>query len=191
MTNRSKVAITAILVLFLVALGVTDYYVDSDNYSADVVGDAEQIPEGAVAKQTGPDVEAVAGSQNLTLHETSEISLIAQVVRDGTSVETHAVLSNNDRVGSVSWVDSPNVKEYFIALKEALLTAFSPNVTDLRDETVQNAGAPTRNILTFLDPSISAERVIFVRVRERLYEFRLTAGKEETMGTLIDTLTGQ
>ncbi len=191
MNNRSKVTITAVLVLLLVGLGVTDYYVGSDDYAAQVTPDGEEVPDGAVAKQTGPDVEAVAGSQNMTIQQTSDISLIAQIVRDGTEVKSYAIMSNNDRIGSITWVDSRNVKDYFVALKEALLTAFSPSVSDLRDETEQSAGGPTRNILTFIDPSISAERIILIRVRERLYEFRVTTGKEEMMGEFIDTLTGQ
>ncbi len=62
-------------------------------------------------------------------------------------------------------------------------------MTDLKDETLRSDTGLVRNYLTFLDPSLSTERLIFVRVRERLYEFHVVTGKEEVMNILIQSLT--
>lgn len=197
MTPRMKLIVTLVLVVLLGGMGAADYYFSGNQYAGDVSNDGNtdmgtnQPPAGAVAKATAPAVSDVASQHNLTVQPNDDLSLLAQVVKDGTKVEGLAILKDGDRVGSVTWVQSGEVKNYFIALKEALLSAFSPQVRDLRDETVQDPGEPVRNILTFLDPSLSEERIIFVRIRERLYEFHVTTGKEETMNDLIDGLTSK
>lgn len=199
MTPRMKLIVTLVLVVLLGGMGAADYYLSGNQYAGDVANDGNnnsntdtmQPPAGAVAKATAPAVSDVASHMNLTVQPNDDLSLLAQIVKDGTKVEGLAILKDGDRAGSVTWVQSGEVKNYFIALKEALLSAFSPQVRDLRDETVQDPGEPVRNILTFLDPSLSEERIVFVRVRERLYEFHLTAGKEEVMHDLIDALTSR
>jgi len=77
----------------------------------------------------------------------------------------------------------------FLALKESLHGLFSPDMRDLLDENQAPEGKPPRNFLTFLDPAISEERLVFVRVRERLYEFHIAQAKEDAMYKLVETLT--
>jgi len=115
--------------------------------------------------------------------------MLTQVVKQ--PVQTLTLLQNGDRTGSVTWIDSGDVKTYFISLKEGLLAAFSPKVQDLNDETVEGDNQPVRNILTFYDPALSEERLTFVRVRERLYEFHTVLGKEQQMTAVINALTLQ
>lgn len=196
MTPRNKFLITLALLLVLGGLGVADYLYQGNSYLGSLTGDqpngdALNPPEGAVAKNSGPTVEQIAEEQNLTTGESGDLSLLAQIITDGTAVRSLAILSEGDRAGSVTWVESGNVKEYFITLKDALLGSFSPDMRDLKDETLVEAGKPVRNVLTFLDPALSEERIVFVRVRERLFEFHLAAGKEETMNTFIEALTGK
>ena len=50
-------------------------------------------------------------------------------------------------------------------------------------------GRPTRNLLTFLDPGLSSERIVFVRVRERLYELHVAPGKDDVLFELVEALT--
>lgn len=198
MTPRNKLIVTVTLLVLLGGLGAADYLYQGGEYAGSVTdgepvdgGTPADLPPGAVAKNSGPDVEEVIVEQRLEADETDDLSLLAQVVTDGTEVMNMAILQDGDRAGSVTWVETGDVKTHFIALKDALLTSFSPDMRDLRDETVTEAGKPVRNILTFLDPSLSEERIVFVRVRERLFEFHLADGKEETMNAFIEALTSR
>lgn len=194
MSTQSKVIITLALLLMLGGLGTADYLYSGEQYAGLLVqSDEETINEGGdgVKKNPGPMVEKVLTELQLQSSESNDLTLLAQVVKDGTPIESRTVLQEGDRAGTVTWVESPRVKDIFIALKEALLTAFSPQVRDLKDQTLQEADAPVRNLLTFIDPALSEERIVFVRVRERLYEFHITEGKEDPMNALIDGLTGK
>lgn len=193
MTTRTKAISTAALLLVLVGLGTADYLsngrlpaniTDTGSGSTSVSSDSSAGP---VAKADGIDVAKALAELGYETQASTDLSMIAQVVTG--QPETLVLLKNSDRVGSVTWIDSPQVKTFFISLKEGLLSAFSPNVQDLRDETLQGDGQPVRNILTFLDPTLSEERLVFVRVRERLYEFHIAAGKDTEMNALIEVLT--
>lgn len=197
MTTRSKIIVTSVLLLILGGLGAADYYSDN-TLTGDVAGEPtetdtgtdEPLPEGAVRKNTGPEVsDTIASVEGFSTDESEDLSLITQIVKDGTPVRGLAILHDGDRAGSVTWVESGNVKNYFMALKEALLGTFSPDVTGLKDETLQEEGAPVRNLLTFTDPALSEEKLVFIRVRERLYEFHVADGKDAVMSMLIEELT--
>lgn len=193
MTPRNKLIVTVTLLVLLSGLGAADYFYSDNSYNAQVTGNEQPddtLPPGAVRKNPGPDIEAVITQNGLTSSKSSDLSLLSQVVTGDEKVESRAILSNGDRAGSVTWVQSGDVKTIFISLKEALLGSFSSGVQDLRDETLQEPEKPVRNILTFFDPSLSEERIVFVRVRERLYEFHIGTGKDETMNGLIEGLTG-
>lgn len=198
MTVRSKVAVTAILLLGIAGLAGVDAYMNQRELTAYVPYLADdqasskpaEMPKG-VAKATGPDTGAVAAEMGFAIQEGNEASLIGQVVAGSSPVRSLILLKDGDRAGAVIWIDSPNVKTYFLALKESLLSSFSSNVRDLRDVTQNEEGKPVRNILTFIDPSLSDERLAFVRVRERLYEFHINASQEAAMTMFIDTLTSR
>ena len=104
-------------------------------------------------------------------------------------VHTYALLLHGDRAGLIAWTESAEVKNYFLALKEALHASFSPRVKDLLDETQRIPGKPPRNFLSFLDECLSPERLVFLRVRERLYEIRITEGNDEAIFRAVDELT--
>jgi len=208
MNPRNKLIVTLALLVLLGGLGTADYLLSGDEYSAQLTDDSAMndddkpmassasssdgvMTEGGVAKHKGPDALAVLQEMGFTAAASEDLSLLSQVVSDGTDVNSIAILMNGDRAGSVTWVESPEVKNYFIALKEALLGAFSPQMTDLKDETLQETGKPVRNLLTFFDPAISEERILFARSRERLYEFHIVAGKEESMNQLVEELTSK
>jgi hypothetical protein len=193
MSSPAKLTVTAVLLLTLGAVAAADFLM-TEGGLASVAQWGNGGPaidtsssEGTV-KTEGPDPEEIAKELGLELEETTEQSLMAQVIGDREEVQARAILSGNDRAGAVTWVDSSQAKTYFIALKEALLSAFSPKVSELRDETHQEPGRPVINILTFVDPALSNERLTFVRVRERLYEFHVTAGKEQVMVEFIEAL---
>lgn len=203
MTTRTKIIVTVLLLIFLCGLGFADYFFSSGGLNDEANGtggttsgalipdtDTEAIlPPGAVRKQSGPPVEQTITDAGFTTGNTNDLSFLSQIAGSGAEIHALAILQNGDRAGAVTWMESPKVKNYFIALKEALLATFSPQVQDLRDETLQGENRPVRNMLTFFDPTLSTERLVFVRVRERFYEFHIAKGKEEAMNALIETMT--
>jgi len=148
-------------------------------------------PPATIAKPTGPDVPAVLASHAFALTDPSETSILDRVIpaENGEMIVVHVLLKNDDRAGLAAWVDSPQVKQYFLILKEALHASFSPQVSDLLDETQQRENKPIRNLLTFLDPGIAPERIVFVRVRQRLYEFHIAEGMDDAIFAAIEALT--
>ena len=146
-------------------------------------------PAGAVVKKSGVDPQTIAAQLNFTMEETSQKSLLSAVVRDPSLVTTRILLLDGDRAGLLAWIETPDVKQVFLVLKDSLATLFSPEVRDLLDEVQSPPGKAPRNFLTFLDPQLSEERFVFVRIRERLYEFHIAPGKDEAMYRLMEALT--
>lgn len=142
-----------------------------------------------VTKQKGPDVLALLAAQGVTVTKNSEKSLLRRVLPENVLVETETMLKDSDRLAFLSWTETPDAKLTFAALKQALLKSFSNQVRDLEDRNDIREGKPPRAVLTFLDPTISAERMIFVRCRERLYEFHVPEGKFNQVMGIVDALT--
>ncbi len=205
MSPRIKLIVTAVLLVFLGGLGVADYYLSGSQTVADVSSNTASSSTssiatmaatgsgtqqaGGVSVNNGPAIEGTIQSLGFTTEQSTELSFLAQVAGSGAQIHSLAILQNNDRVGSVTWIESASVKTDFIALKEALLTAFTPKVQGLQDQTIESPNQPVRNVLSFFDPGLSAEKLTFVRVRERLYEFHIANGKDDVMQQLIDGLT--
>ena len=148
------------------------------------------VEPGGVKKISGPNVDEVLAEMEFTVRETSESMLLSQVIQeDGSKVTEVALLKDGDRAGVLAWTESPKVKIYYLALKEALHSSFTPAVTDLVDETQRIEGKPPRNFLTFMDTGISEERIVFMRVRERLYEIHIAKNSDDVVFELIDLLT--
>lgn len=146
---------------------------------------------GGTRKQTGADVGSILAEQKFEIETLSESIFLAKIVppEDGIKVTGAILLKDGDRAGVLAWVDSPQVKLYFMALKEALHQSFTTAVKDLVDETQRREDKPIRNFLSFLDTGISEERIVFVRVRERLYEMHIAEGRDDLMFGLIDAIT--
>lgn len=189
MTQRTKLYTTLGLLVFLGGLGAANYYANGTTLTGDVQNSQSSIPVEGVRKQEGPNVSEVIQTAGFTSGPSPDLSFLAQIAGSGTRIDSLAIQKDADWVGSVTWIDTPEAKSYFSALKEALLGAFSIDVTDLKDETKQGGNQPVRNELTFFDPALSAERLRFVRVRERLYEFHIVLGKEAVLESFIEQLT--
>ena len=147
------------------------------------------VPTGGVRKNDGPNIEKTLGLQGFSITDTSGKIILKNIVTNGDAVESKALLVDGDRAGMIAWVSSPDVKKHYLVLKEALHNAFTPEVQDLLDETQRRENHPTRNLLTFYDPGLLPERVVFVRVRERLYEFHVADGASDRIFDLIEDLT--
>jgi hypothetical protein len=203
MSTGSKIIVTVLLLLFLGGVGAADYWASRDTLIADVptpsdqepvmddgeTGSASSLTPGTgVAKRKAPQVADALKGLGFTTTTSSDQSMLEQVTMGNPASQSVAILKENDRIGSVVWIDTPEVKTIFNTLKESLLAAFTPAVKDLRDETKVQPG-PVRNELTFLDTGLSTERLTFVRIGERLMEFHTVVGKEEVMKGAIEGLS--
>lgn len=190
MSTGAKVSVTLVLLLVLGGLAAADAMFTGDDITASIPGMQQTSNAGGVAKRSGKPVKDVIRSMDLDTEASNEPTILAAVVKDKAKIESLTILKNNDRIGSITWVESPQVKTFFIALKESLVTAFG-DVQDLRDVTLQEPGKPVRNTLSFSDASLGEEPFAFVRVRERLFEFHIMKGKEADMAALLDAVTLQ
>ena len=199
---EEKFKVSAGLVTLMILLGVADAALLEGLPQAEVtevtevteVAEVTEVlpptPSGSVRKAQGPDIMETLVSNSFTFSETREKFILAPVVEKSTdTLSAKALLIDGDRAGAIGWISSPHVKKHYIVLKEALHSAFTPDVQNLLDETQRRENHPTRNLLTFLDTGILPERVVFVRVRERLYEFHIAEGSSDVIFNLIEDLT--
>ncbi|MEQ1771939.1 MAG: hypothetical protein ABL879_19115 [Devosia sp.] len=140
-------------------------------------------------KASGINVEEVLAKLQLVTQQTNEASFVQLTAPDASKVKTYVLLRNNDRAFLFSWMESDDVKSIFAGLKQALQEQFSGKVTDLIDETRSQAGGPPVDYLTFKDPALSAERIVFLRVRTRLYEIHIAANGEALVDQLVTELS--
>lgn len=210
--HKEKTLLTAGLLLSMLFLGVADAALleggpiatppdtDIDTPVTDIANPtdtapddtAPKPPEGGVSKNDGPDILTTLIGHGFTFGDTpeSERIVLSRIVPAGEAVtEQRVLMHKGDRAGSIAWVSSPNVKRYYLSLKDLLHVSFTPKVRDLVDETQRRENRPTRNLLTFMDEGLLPERVVFVRVRERLFELHIAEGKSESIFDLIEDLT--
>lgn len=140
-------------------------------------------------KQSGVNVDNVLASLQLVARPTDEASLLALTVNDPSLVKTMALLRNNDRALLFAWAEGDQVKTILSAIKQALQDQFSGKLTGLVDETRTQENGPPYDILSFTDPAISSERIIFLRVRNRLYEIHVAANGADVVDALLAALS--
>lgn len=193
MSSPHKLAVTLAYILVLGSIGATDAYLTRDRI---VIPARTPTPDSGSAssadgieKNSGANVFETLSRFNLATQTTREESLLRRIIPSDVIVESRVLLRGNDRIAFFSWVESPDVKSYAIALKEALHASFSDDLQDLVDEVQEDPELPTRDVLTFLDPAIHEDRLLFVRVRQRLYEFHIAPGREPEVQELLDALT--
>lgn len=140
-------------------------------------------------KAQGESVEDILQNLDLTSQETTEKGFLSFLITSSSSVKTSILLKNNDRAFLFSWVEDDNIKPLFNGLKQALSEQFSGKLTDLIDTTKTSDTGPIVDILSFIDPELSPEKVTFVRVRNRLYEIHTAANGTGTLDALIEALS--
>ncbi|PIR52616.1 hypothetical protein COU76_05495 [Candidatus Peregrinibacteria bacterium CG10_big_fil_rev_8_21_14_0_10_49_10] len=206
MRMKNSVSISVGLLTVLVVLGALDALLienerllaHRERANTETAGEhTESSTSSATSSQSqatepqGPDVLKLLAAEGISLTDsTKEHSLIEQVIpADVATIHTFILMKDNDRIGLMAWADSPQVTAYFLGLKEALHSTFSTEMHDLIDEVQEQPGKPPRTLLTFIDPRINEDRVVFVRIRQRLYEFHVAAGKDDVVFELIEALT--
>jgi hypothetical protein len=186
--RAASIAATAGYAVLLLGIGTADAILTRDVNILPVLP-AEDDTTTGVPRPAGPELAEIWEDLSITTGETGENSILQSIVTPETEVQSQALLKNNDRLAYFSWVETPEAKIYFTALKQALSSSFSSELQDLVDETQERPGKPVRNVLSFLDPAIHEERILFVRVRQRLYEFHVAEGREAEVQGVMDALT--
>lgn len=181
MSASQKILAASALIVILLSLGTVDYLLTNGTM---------RIPtDGGIAKMKGSDIVAIAIARGFIPVNTTEDFLLAKILPAGTTLSSRVLLMKDDRVAALAWIESPEVKTIFTTLKQRLRPSFSPKLQDLIDETQSEPGKPPRDILSFRDPAIHSDRLVFARVRDRLFEFHVTDGKEDAVDGLLDALT--
>ncbi len=189
MSARLK-ALTAFgYIAFLVALGITDVTLTSGLTL--YPRDAYQVTrvETGIARQRDPDVFEVFQEMGIETSSTKKESFLSRIVPSQIPLTSRVLLQNNEGLGFFAYAESPDVRAFFTALKEALHQSFSDDVRDVVDIVEAPENRPVRNVLSFVDPSLSNDKIILLRVRERLYEFHVPEAKEPVVRALIERLT--
>ncbi len=137
-----------------------------------------------IKKKKVTDPLRILTSLGFEVGTTKEESFLADLLRE-TPPTTVVILTNNDRIALLSWVQQGSVKSLLSSLKEALLPSFSNDVRDLIDTTTHEEGKPVIDTLSFIDPSLSPDRITFIRVRELLFEIHIPIGKEKDIEDLM------
>lgn len=197
MQQRKHALVAGMFLLVLAGLGGAEAYILRDKLR----GALTSGPTLVALDDRGP-VLAVDGVQrddgspvDALLQRTpfearaSSSPMFLEVLLPDEAVEIRDLFTENEFAGSIAWVESPEVKEDFLALKDALLPAFSPQLSALVDTTIRSPGLPTRNILSFRDPALNPNRLSFVRARNRLFELHAAPGMETALEALLDTVT--
>lgn len=151
---------------------------------------AKPTPTDGIRRNLGPNIKEVLQRRLFETAPTNEKIILQKIIPvEEATLQSYVLLKGGDRAGMIAWTNTPKVKQFYLILKEALHSAFTSQVQDLLDETQRREGRPTRNLLTFFDPGLLSERVVFVRVREQLYEFHITEGSSGVIFDLIEELT--
>lgn len=189
MTRRKILIIGSVYTLALLALVAADAGVTSSLTLLPEYAQKAPVVEGGVQKKEATDIGAILESQNLEPTKSSEKGLLTRVVPETTPVQTYVLLEEGDRFGFLAYVQAADVRMYFSSLKEALQQSFSAQMRELEDITETPEKSPVRNILSFIDPALSEEKMYFVRSRDRLIELHVVSGKEKEAKLLIEKLT--
>ena len=86
-------------------------------------------PPGTVRIARGPNVLSLLSRHGFATAGNTTDSLIGKIIDDDS--ESYTLIMDGDRAGMIAWVDSGKVKTYFLALKEALHSTFSPEIKDV------------------------------------------------------------
>lgn len=194
MSKRANFAAAAAFLIVLAGLAAADIALTSEAWILPtseeqddaVLGDTSLPP---IRKKPGPDVAAVASALQFTSTASDEGTLIERVLPEGFPVYKRVLLDRNDRAAMLAWIDSPQVRDVYANAKKELRQSFSPDLKDLIDERQAERGKPPRDVLSFLDPALHSDRILIVRVRQRLYELHVKGGKEPEIDRFIDALT--
>ncbi len=192
------------LLVAMVILGTADYVLKEQPHMQQVIAEqqggsspgtqngtsssARRLVKKGVSRKREANIDEVIATLGLTKQETKDLSFLKVTAPIAETVNVAVLMKNNDRAALIAWIESPDVKDIFGALKAQLQQSFSPQLSGLTDETRTVENGPVINMLSFVDPALSPERIVFLRVRTRLYEIHIAPGAEQDMERLVAEL---
>lgn len=183
MSRRTIFIVVILFLVILVLLAFTDVLIKRDRWIfPSSRGNSATI-------SPAPDVLVTAKSAGFVPQDTTEPTVMKMVVSGDTQIRSAVLLAPEDRGAFIAWTESSNAAADFDKLKRLVHASFSSGVQDLIDERQVEAGKPNRDVLSFLDPAIHPERLLFVLSGNRIYEFHVAPGHEPQVDTLLDRLT--
>ena len=188
MTRTAKFMAAGVFLSGLIGLVMADALIEERSLTAQLF-DFTTLFESHESDDLSPSTALLSSfeKQGFTLTSSNEPNLLGSILADQSPVHTSVVLLNDDRVAFAAWTEAPDAELYFLVLKEALYDSFSKEVKDLLDES-RTESQTQFHILTFVDPSLSEERFVFVRINKLLIEFHIREGFEEVIWNFIDSL---
>ncbi len=200
-------AVSTALVIVLLAIGGADFWFKErpqhlppqasssssassiDSSSGNASSSSHAPVRKGVSKQALISIDEIMQGIGVTMQTTQEKSLLERInPSTSTTVQTKILLKDNDRAALFAWMDTPDAKTIFFALKQSLLPSLSPQTTDLIDQTVEPEDGPPYDLLSFTDPALSSGKLVFVRVRTRLFLLEVSPDKESAMRAVLDAL---
>ncbi len=181
--RKRTIVIIALFVLALFLLFFTDVLVKRSRWL---------YPSGSgstVSAGPAPDVGNTARQAGFETKDATEPTVMKMVVQNPDNVKGVVLLAPEDRSAFLAWTDSADSQGDFDKIKRLVHSSFSSGARDIIDERQTEAGKPQRDVLSFLDPAIHPERLLFVRCGGRLYEFHIAPGQEAQVDRLLDLLT--
>ncbi len=196
MLSVSRTGLTAGFIGLLLLLGAVDYALTRDrivlpatNPTDGIIVQEEQDVSSEPTTEEIVTVDQALDQLGFTVQNSREDNVLKEIMPAERTVEMRVLLTGDDRVTFIAWTEGDDVKTYFTALKEALQSSFSPQVSNLIDRTDTLPDGGDRNVLGFNDPGIHEERMVFVREGNRLLEFHIAPGREGQIETVIEALT--
>lgn len=198
MQQRKHVLAAGMFLLVLVGLGGAEAYVLRDKLrgalllpDTDIASPTPVLTLDGVAPADGAPVDDALAAHTEVEARSAKTAMFLTVLLPDQTVNIRDLFANDEYAGTIAWVETPEAKDEFLSLKEALLPAFSQQLTDLVDTTVRAPGAPTRNVLSFRDPALNPNHLFFMRSRNRLFELHATPGKEDDLSALVEDLAAK
>lgn len=149
------------------------------------------LMEGSLTATLFPDSEETAfqpkifpeyiQSENLVLQDSPTSGFLKNAFAPERDIKEYVLLQGNDRTAFIAWLQDDNAPALFRAFKHAVSQMLSSETRDLRDTILEG----NQHILTFLDPSISEERFLFLSASNEILEFHIAPGKEEDVWNLL------
>jgi hypothetical protein len=179
--------VSAGFITTLVLLAGVDTGVNARRWSLPSAADASAAPAGH--QQSNADTVATVQGTGQQTKGSSEPSILEVALGEGVPVQKQTLLSGNDRTAFFAWADVTDGSQTMQRIKSLVHGSFSNSLRDLIDETQSEPGKRPRDVLSFIDPAIHPERLLFARSENRIYEFHIAPGKEPIIDNILDALT--
>lgn len=179
MSLQVKIGVTLGFLLILGGVLVADAFQTERSLSARLLG-----WEGAVPTERRAPFDHlmdVVRQEGFSVLSTPDRGFLSEVLPEDSPRERVILLYDGDRAAFLEWVQLEDAERYFLILKTVLHQTFSEDVEGVDD----NEWNTSVRVLTFLDPKLSEEWFIFMRLADQLLEFRVPFSMLDHVRTLL------